>query len=744
MGEATWRIWVDTGGTFTDGLGVDPSGRMHRVKVLSSSTLRARVVERPGECSLVLDGLDDLVEGFAIGCRVARLAGGAGPRVVSFVSGRVTLDEPAPPELAPGAACELRAPVEAPVLAAHLLTGTPLGAPLPRLAMRLATTRGTNALLERRGAPTALFITVGFGDLPAIGTQARDDLFALDVRRPPPLAAAVVEVDERLAADGTVLRPPDLEAVRSAARRLVADGITCAAVALLHAYRNPAHEEAVGAALREEGFAHVSESARLAPLIKLLPRATTAVVDATLTPIVGGYLERVAASIPSGTLHVMTSAGGLVAAAEFRPKDALLSGPAGGVVGAALSGRRSGAERVISFDMGGTSTDVARWDGDWEYVFEHRVGDAVLVAPALAVETVAAGGGSICAFDGAKLTVGPGSAGADPGPACYGAGGPLAITDVNLLLGRIVPERFGIPVDEPAARRALSALAAEVGRSGAGAATPESLAEGLLAIANERMASAIRRISVRRGYDPREHVLVAFGGAGGQHACALARLLGMATVLVPPDASLLSARGLGDAVIERFAHRQVLRPLADAAAEAEGWLDELAAAAVRAVVGEGVPEGEVVVRRRIVRLRLSGQETALDVGADPEAGLSERFVARYRAVYGYDPPDRAVELESLRVVASTRPSEPEAPASPAAEVPVAAAGRRRVWLDGGWLEVAVVERTAMAPGRALDGPALVVEDHSVTLVEPGWRVAGDAAGSLVLTRDGAGTEHSHG
>ncbi len=743
MGEAAWRIWVDTGGTFTDGLGVDPSGRLHRVKVLSSSALRARVVERPGERELVLDGLGGLVDGFVVGCRVAPLAGGAGPQVVASEGGRVTLDEATPSELAPGAACELRAPVEAPVLAAHLLTRTPLGVPLPRLAMRLATTRGTNALLERRGAPTALFITAGFGDLPAIGTQARDDLFALDVRRPPPLATEVVEVDERLAADGTVLRPPDLDGVRAAARRLLAGGITCAAVALLHAYRNPAHEAAVAAALREEGFAHVSESARLAPLIKLLPRATTAVVDATLTPVVGGYLERVAAAIPSGTLHVMTSAGGLVAAAEFRPKDALLSGPAGGVVGAALSGRRSGAERVISFDMGGTSTDVARWDGDWEYVFEHRVGDVVLVAPALAVETVAAGGGSICAFDGAKLTVGPGSAGADPGPACYGAGGPLAITDVNLLLGRIVPERFGIPVDEPAAQRALGALVAEVAGSG-GAAAPERLAEGLLAIANERMASAIRRISVRRGYDPREHVLVAFGGAGGQHACALARLLGMTTVLVPPDASLLSARGLGDAVIERFAHRQVLRRLADAATQVEAWLAELAGAASRAVVGEGVPEGDVVIRRRIARLRLAGQETALDVDADPVADLPERFVARYRAVYGYDPPDRAVELESLRVVASTRPPEPEAPAELAIAAPAPASGCRRVWLDGGWLEVAVVEREAMAPGHSLDGPALVVEDHSVTLVEPGWRVAGDAAGALVLTRNVTGREHCHG
>ncbi len=359
--------------------------------------------------------------------------------------GRLELDAPLDEGPLEGAAFELRSPEEAPVLAARLVTGTPLGAPLPPMALRLATTRGTNALLERKGAATALFITRGFGDLLRIGTQQRPDLFALAIEKPEPLYREVVEVPERLAADGSVLLPLDAEAVREAGRRLRAAGIETAAVALMHSFRNPAHEEELGEILRGCGFRYVSLSSQLAPLIKLLPRAETAVVDAYLAPILDRYLSGVAGALAEGSLHVMTSAGGLVRAGSFQAKDALLSGPAGGVVGAALSGRRSGLDRVIAFDMGGTSTDVARYDGDFEYLFEHRVGDAHLVAPALAIESVAAGGGSICSYDGIQLRVGPESAGAWPGPACYGAGGPLTLTDVNLLLGRLDPGRFEIP-----------------------------------------------------------------------------------------------------------------------------------------------------------------------------------------------------------------------------------------------------------------------------------------------------------
>jgi 5-oxoprolinase (ATP-hydrolysing) len=351
-----------------------------------------------------------------------------------------------------GTVFEVRSPEEAPVLAARLVTGTVPGAPLPPLAMRLATTRGTNALLTRGGGPVALFVTRGFGDLMEIGTQQRPDLFALDIVKPEPFYAAVVEVPERVAADGTVLAPLHAEEIAEEARGLLVRGVTEAAVALMNSHRFPGHERELAAFLRGLGFRRVSCSTELAPFIKLLPRAETAVVNAYLAPVIDDYIGNVAAALPpDGTLHVMTSAGGLARPTSFRPKDSLLSGPAGGVAGAARAGKQAGFDRIIAFDMGGTSTDVARVDGggDFEYVFEHAVGGARLVAPALAIETVAAGGGSVCACDRQGLRVGPESAGAHPGPACYGAGGPLTLTDVNLLLGRT---RTG-PVRDPDRRR---------------------------------------------------------------------------------------------------------------------------------------------------------------------------------------------------------------------------------------------------------------------------------------------------
>jgi 5-oxoprolinase (ATP-hydrolysing) len=646
------------------------------------------------------------------------------------------LDRPLPPGALAGVAVELQAAEEAPVLAARLLTGTPPGRPLPPVAMRLATTRGTNALLERKGARVALFITRGFADLLRIGTQQRPDLFALSIVRPEPLCDAVVEVDERIAADGAVLRALDLEGLRRPAAALAAAGCRCAAVALLHSYLNPVHERRLGALLRGLGFDHVALSAELAPLIKLLPRAATAVVDSYLAPVLGDYLEAVAGALAPGALHLMTSAGGLVQANAFRAKDSLLSGPAGGVVGAAHAGRRSGFRRVIAFDMGGTSTDVARHDGDFEYLFEHRVGDAHLVAPALAIESVAAGGGSICSFSGGRLRVGPESAGARPGPACYGAGGPLTLTDVNLLLGRLVPERFEIPLDPEAAAGAAAALhAAVAGAAGVPAEGLASLLEGLLAIANERMAEAIRGISLRRGYDPGEYALVAFGGAGAQHACAVAELLGMTTVLVPADAGLLSALGLAAAVVERFAQRQVLAPLELAAARLDGWCEELGFEAAAAVVAEGVPPAEVAVRRRIVALRFAGQEATLTVDYDGAAGLPAAFSAAYRAVYGYEPEGRAIEVESLRVVASSGGEggacETAATTGPATGAAPAVRSRRS-WFGGRWIEVPAPERATLAAGAVLSGPALVLEDHTATVVDQGWTCVLDAAGALVL------------
>jgi len=761
---AGWRLWIDTGGTFTDALGLDPEGRLRRVKVLSSSALRGRVEEATDPRTFQLAVSWQAPAGFCAGASFRSLAEGASEvEVVASdpVPGGVRLElAGAPvPSPRPGRTAELRFSEEAPVLAMRLLTGVASAGDLPPLGLRLATTRGTNALLTREGGRVAFFVTRGFADLLDIGNQQRPDLFALEIDKPEPYYAEVVEVPERLAADGSVvesLTEETLKALRPRVEELLGDGrsdstLDAAAIALLHSYVNPEHERRLAAFLTEAGVPWVVTSSELAPLIQILPRAETTVVEAFLAPVIRDYLAGVAEALPEGgTFHVMTSAGGLVRAEEFRAKDSLLSGPAGGVVGAARAGRRSGFERVISFDMGGTSTDVARFDGDYEYVFEHRVGAARLVAPALAIESVAAGGGSICHFDGDRLRVGPQSAGAHPGPACYGAGGPLTLTDVNLLLGRLDPERFEIPVEIEAAERAFEALIEEVEEGTGQRPERRSTLAGLLHIADERMADAIREISVRRGYDPGEYALVAFGGAGAQHACAVAGLLGVETVVVPEDAGLLSARGLGAAVVERFAQRQVLQPLAEIGEELPELLSEMAAEARRAVVREGVAEEDLEVRRRIVHLRFVGQDSTIPVEVE-EGRVAERtvraaFDRAYFARYGYRPQGREVEVESLRVVASSKTEKEytekeEAPSEEVAEGSETrkaatredrSSGFRTAVFAGEERRVPVFERSELGPGDRVDGPALVFEHHSATAVAPGWNCRMDGAGALVL------------
>ena len=732
---AGWQVWIDTGGTFTDGLAVDPDGGLHRSKILSTGALRGAIVERLGPATFRIreqwGAPADLIHGFRF-----RLLDRRHPRrdVVRHdpEASVVELSGELPGEVPPGTAFEVRSPEEAPVLAARLLTGTPPPRSLPVESMRLGTTLGTNALLERRGARIALFITRGFVDLLRIGDQQRPDLFALDVRKPDPLYATVVEVPERIAADGSVLEQLDSASLDERIAALVGDGVEAAAIALLHSYRNPVHEKRLEERLTGAGFKHVSCSSSLAPFIKVVPRAETSVVDAYLAPKLRDYLGRVGKTLGDGRLHVMTSAGGLVAPASFRPKDSLLSGPAGGVVGAALSGRRAGFEKIIAFDMGGTSTDVSRVDGDFEYLFEHRVGDARLVASALAIETVAAGGGSICRFDGQRLRVGPESAGASPGPACYASGGPLTLTDVNLLAGRLAPDRFGIPIDPRRARERLDELCREVDKCTGDPHDPDELVEGFLEIADERMADAIRRVSLRRGYDPGDYALVAFGGAGAQHACAVARRLGISTVVVPPDAGLLSALGLGHAVMERFAERQVLERLDDVESRVAGWVDELGDRARDDVAAQGVPLDQVEVRRRIAAVRFVGQEATVAIELTEDRSLREAFAERYEELFGHRPEGRALELESLRVVASSLPeltAEVSAVDGPFVAEPVRS---QRVRFDGRWIETGLFEREDLRPGARVSGPAVVLETTSATVVAPGWNAEVDGGGSLVV------------
>jgi 5-oxoprolinase (ATP-hydrolysing) len=649
----------------------------------------------------------------------------------------IELAEPPPDSIPSGSAFEVRSAEEAPILATRLVTGTSSQDRLPYMHMRLGTTLGTNALLERRGAEVALFITRGFADLLRIGTQQRDDLFALNVRKASPLYHVVVEVDERIGAGGEILKAVVVEELAEEVARIRQQGIGAAAVAFLHSYLNPVHENAMAGFLRASGYRYVSCSSRLAPLIKILPRAETAVADACLSPVVEDYLSRVRSAVGEGLLHVMTSAGGLVVSEEFRVKDSLLSGPAGGVVGAAVAGRQAGFDRILAFDMGGTSTDVARYDGDFEYVFEHQVGDAHLVAPALAIESVAAGGGSICTFRDGRLHVGPESAGAEPGPACYNAGGPLTLTDCNLLLGRLAPDRFEIPVSPDPATRRLQEILAELEAHTGERTTPEALVEGFLAIANERMAEAIRAVSVRRGYDPAEYALVAFGGAGAQHACGVADRLGTSTILVPEDASLLSAMGLGNAVIERFAERQILQTLETARPHVAGWVDELGNQASEAVAEEGIPPIEIEVRRRIVNLRFFGQESVLQVEFDPNVPLEEAFTTQYTRIFGHRPENRAIEIESIRVIASSKAASTSAPHALEKCFDAATTRTTRTFMAGRWLMVPAYARTDLLPGARVRGPALILDPHTATPVEPGWQADLDTSRTIHLRRSAA-------
>ena len=440
----------------------------------------------------------------------------------------------------------------------------------------------------------------------------------------------------------------------------------------------------------------------------------------------------------------MTSAGGLVRASSFEPKDSLLSGPAAGVVGARAAAARSRHSKVISFDMGGTSTDVARLDGDVEFVFEHRVGDAHIVAPAVAVESVAAGGGSIVWYDTSGvpgLRVGPHSAGASPGPACYGAGGPLTITDVNLLLGRLHAPRFNIPISIDAARRRAAELVATVRACTSQPVEQDELLEGIIDIADEQMAAAIRTISVQKGYDPSDYGLVAFGGAGGQHACGVADRLGIATVLIPADVGLLSAAGLAASTIERVAERQVLRELADDGEWIASLVQSLSAEAMALVAAEVANPAHVAVGRVLVSMRLKAQESALVIEAATPSKASptrllEAFRARYRATYGYAPPTRPIEVESVRVTARSTPVGRDAVKPPdtssGTRPPPASAPAR---FGGAWAAASLRERDALAPASPVPGPALVLEDHGTTVIPPGWEAQVDDC--LLYTSDAA-------
>lgn len=718
-----WKIWVDTGGTFTDCIAFDPQGEQHRVKVLSSSSLRGVLGAPVGKNSFFIKQDWQAPDDFIMGFNFRLLQKKEEIEVLGFDSKRsvIHLKSAISTEREMSGSFEVISDEEAPTLAARLVTSTPAGEKLPKVQMRLATTRGTNALLESKGVPTALFVTKGFYDLLEIGNQQRSDLFALQVIKNKQVYDRVIEVPERISAKGEVLMPMNTQLLERKVKECLDCGIQSIAIALMNSYRNPVHEKKLKSWLGNKGFGHISISSELIQFIRIIPRAETTLVNAYLAPIIDQYLDSVSNTISDDNIFVMTSAGGLTKDTGYKPKDSLLSGPAGGVVGAATVGEQDGYDKVISFDMGGTSTDVSRYENNYEYVFEHRVGDAHLVAPALSIETVAAGGGSICFFDGFKLCVGPKSAGAHPGPACYGAGGPLTITDVNLLLGRLDSKNFHIPVVIEESEKQLAKILVEVQEQRDEDITQEEILSGFLYIANERMADAIRKISIRKGYDTTEYALVAFGGAGAQHACSIARLLNMESVLISEHAGILSAWGLGHAVMEEFEEKQLLKPLEEVESNLDQHVNSLSAGALEKLqntLGNGT--SDIGVRRAILSMRLQGQESTLEIEYDGDRNPHNLFKKAYIDRYGHWIDSRTIEVESIRVIASTYPQKSEKPNENGQFSNCMHSFHKKVWFDGVQREIPVYNRLEMKPGNQIKGPALVLDPHSTIVIEPGW------------------------
>jgi len=692
-----WQFWIDRGGTFTDLIGRAPDGRLHALKLLSES---------PGSYA------DAPVEGI-----------------------RRMLD------LRPGT----------------LIT------PGRVRCVKMGTTVATNALLERSGEPCLLVTTRGFRDALRIATQARPRLFDRHIVLPELLYRQVIEAQERLGADGTPLDVLDEADLRRQLQRARADGLRSCAIVFLHGYRFPVHELRAEAVARELGFTQVSVSHRVSPLIRLVPRGDTTVVDAYLSPILQRYVEQVRSQMPGVPLLFMQSSGGLTLAQRFQGKDAVLSGPAGGIVGMARTALAAGHEQVIGFDMGGTSTDVSHFAGEFERSFDTEVAGVRMRAPMMCIHTVAAGGGSVVRFDGARLRVGPESAGANPGPACYRRAGPPTITDANVVLGRILPDCFprvfgpgaDVALDPAAARAAFASLAAAMARASGRPFSPEDAASGALQIAVGSMANAIKRISVARGHDVSAYTLQCFGGAGGQHACLVADALAMRRMMIHPLAGVLSAYGMGLADQTAMREASVERPL-DAAglAEARALGRRLQRQAVAELRAQGLAAPDIATRC-LLQLRYHGTDTALACTDDPDApvqasiaALRLAFEAGYRKRFAFLMPDRTLVIEAVNIECAVPGEPPLAPTLSPAMQPHAARARGQVNMycleDGqpaGWRAASLYERESLAPGAWLDGPALIAERHTTTVVEAGWRAEVTGRHGLELRRVGPRPGH---
>ncbi len=688
--SAKWDFWIDRGGTFTDVIGKAPDGSLTPLKLLSEN-----------------------------------------------------------PEAYPDAA----------IHGIRTLLGAKAGEPIPSGLIgevRMGTTVATNALLERKGDRVLLLITKGFRDALRIAYQARPDIFAKEILLPEQLYERVVEVPERVRADGCAERLLDIADVKPAIEQARADGIDAVAIVFMHAWKYPEHERAVARVCRNAGFSQVSVSHEVSPLIKLVGRGDTTVVDAYLSPILSRYVQRVAAELgtvaadgQSGHAHegprlmFMMSSGGLTAADKFQGKDALLSGPAGGVVGMVETAKLAGFDKVIGFDMGGTSTDVAHSDGDYERAFDTEVAGVRVRAPMMRIHTVAAGGGSILQFEAGRFRVGPDSAGANPGPACYRRGGPLAVTDANVMLGKLQPDFFPSifgpnqdePLDAATVRSKFEALAAETGDG----RSPEAVAEGFVTIAVENMANAIKKISVQRGYDVTGYLLNCFGGAGGQHACLVADALGMEAVLIHPFSGLLSAYGIGLASIFATRQQALLEPLADQSLPAiEALIAGLAGDVADELTMQGVADEDMAMRP-VLHIRYDGTDTTLPISFPDHSIANARtaFEVAHRAQFGFIYEDKQLVVETVAVEGSnagdSHHQEALAPSGPPRDM-TDTRQKRRIFSEGEWHDAAIWRREALRPSDRVSGPALVIEPNQTIVVENGWQAEITMRNHVLLRR----------
>jgi len=673
--NSKWRFYIDRGGTFTDVVAEAPGGALQRIKLLSADTRYD----------------DAALEG------IRRALG----------------------------------------------VGSNEAIPSARIAeVRMGTTVATNALLERKGARVALITTAGFADQLRIGYQNRPKLFALKIELPQMLYARVVEAGERVSAQGEVLRALDEAALARDLAGLRREGFSACAIVFLHGYRHPVHERRAVELARKAGFTQVSASHETVPLMRYVSRGDTTVADAYLSPVLSRYADKIAAAIGAGDngprLFFMTSNGGLAAPDFFRGKDAILSGPAGGVIGMAQTAREAGFPRVIGFDMGGTSTDVSRFDGEYERVQETEIAGVRLRVPMMAMHTVAAGGGSILSYDGARFRAGPGSAGADPGPKCYRRGGPLTVTDANVMVGKLSPEFFprifGANADEPLDGEAVRAAFGEFARDTE--RLPEDVADGFIRIAVENMANAIKRISVARGYDARKYALNCFGGAGGQHACLVADALGILTIFIHPFSGLLSAYGMKRARVRTLRQMAVGQPLSDAGMMAlVRRANALAEDAEAYVDAQGGLAPQSVTR---VYLRYAGSDTTLPIALSDYRTMAAQFAQKHAQLFGFGFEGRELIAESLEVEAAsgeTARRDPQEEACSAGVMPEPLA-RSRFYSQGAWHDAPVYRSEDLSPGHSVGGPALLIEPHQTIVVEPGWRAEMIAGAALVLRRVG--------